>query len=286
MSQPPYPPPGDSEPQGEQPESWAAWPPPPENADQPTEQLGTPGGQQREQTQQFGPPLYGQQPGAAPSGPPQYGQYGQPQYGAPQYGQPQYGQPQYGQPQYGQQYGQPQYGQQYGQPGQPPYGQPGVPWGPPGGPGGQRPKGSRNTLIALVVAGVVVLAAIGVALFLVLAKGDTSTAGATATGSGASSGSSERTPSSSASASSSADSSTPGGASGIPPAGASPDGLGDDPVLDQYAQSCHDGDMNACDTLYNDSDVGSAYETYGGTCGGRQPASNSDVVYCTDAFPG
>ena len=44
--------------------------------------------------------------------------------------------------------------------------------------------------------------------------------------------------------------------------------------------------MSACDTLYNDSEVDSAYETYGGTCAGRQEISNSDVVYCTDAFPG
>ena len=56
-------------------------------------------------------------------------------------------------------------------------------------------------------------------------------------------------------------------------------------TLDQYAQSCYDGDMDACDTLYNESEVGSDYETYGGTCAGRQPATNSDVVYCTDAFP-
>jgi hypothetical protein len=44
--------------------------------------------------------------------------------------------------------------------------------------------------------------------------------------------------------------------------------------------------MDACDTLYDESDIGSDYETYGGTCAGRQPASNSDVVYCTEAFPG
>ena len=65
-----------------------------------------------------------------------------------------------------------------------------------------------------------------------------------------------------------------------------PDGLGDDPVLNQYAQSCYDGDMQACDDLYNESEVDSVYETYGGTCAGRQPTSDSDVVYCVDAFPG
>jgi hypothetical protein len=44
--------------------------------------------------------------------------------------------------------------------------------------------------------------------------------------------------------------------------------------------------MDACDTLYNESQADSTYETYGGTCAGRQPVGNSDVVYCTDAFPG
>ena len=76
----------------------------------------------------------------------------------------------------------------------------------------------------------------------------------------------------------------PGG-NGIPAATVPPDGLGDDPALNQYAQSCYDGDMQACDDLYDGSEVGSRYETYGGTCAGRQPESNLDTVYCTDAFP-
>jgi hypothetical protein len=124
-----------------------------------------------------------------------------------------------------------------------------------------------------------VLAAIGVALFLVLGKHHITTA----TGPAATATRSASPPTSAPSASSGSSTDSTGG---MPPAGGPPDGLGDDPVLDQYAQSCHDGDMNACDTLYNDSQVGSDYETYGGTCGGRQPISNSDVVYCTDAFPG
>jgi hypothetical protein len=62
-------------------------------------------------------------------------------------------------------------------------------------------------------------------------------------------------------------------------------GLGDDEGLNGYAVRCHDGDMQACDDLYNESEIGSDYETYGGTCAGRQPATNSDTVYCTDAFP-
>ena len=256
MSQPPYPPQGGSGPEGDEPGS-RGWPPPPDDDNQPTEQFGSPDEPQREQTRQFGPPPYGQPP------------YGQPQYGQSPYGQQQYEQPPYGQ----------QPGQQYGQPGQPPYGQPGQPWG--AGPGGQQPKGSRSTLIALVIAGVVVLAALGVALFLVYGKDDpTPSASSGATGATSNAGPSGASPSSS----SGAPGSSSDGGGRIPPAGIPPDGLGNDPILDQYAQSCYDGDMEACDTLYNESEVDSTYETYGGTCAGRQPPSNSDVVYCADAF--
>src|SRR5689334_17882120 len=164
MSQPPYPPPGGSEPE------WSrGWSPPPDGADEPTQQLGAPEEPQRQQTQPFGQPQFGQPPGRPPP-------YGQPPYGQAPYGQPPYGQPPYGQPPYGQPpYGPPPYGQ-------PQYGALGAPWSPPGGPGGQPPKGSRNTLIALIIGGVVGLAAIGVALFLVLGRNDITTAtGATAT---------------------------------------------------------------------------------------------------------
>ena len=142
----------------------------------PTTQHGSsahPGEGQRDQTQQFGQPPYGQQPGRPAL---------RPAWAA---GPARVGPQPYGQPQYGQQPGQPavpgaaawasrgvrpaQYGQQPGQPG---YGQPGQQWAPPGGPGGQQPKGNKNTLIALIVAGVVVLAAIGVALFLLLGNDD------------------------------------------------------------------------------------------------------------------
>ncbi len=58
-----------------------------------------------------------------------------------------------------------------------------------------------------------------------------------------------------------------------------PDGLGEDPDLDALAQSCFDGDLSACDTLYLRSPVGSDYEAYGDTCGGRQnPGTGS---YCS-----
>jgi hypothetical protein len=77
----------------------------------------------------------------------------------------------------------------------------------------------------------------------------------------------------------------PAGDQSIPPAAAPPDGLGDDPVLDQLAQSCYDGDMEACDTLYAQSESDSLYELYGGTCAGRQDVSDVDSVFCTRAFP-
>jgi hypothetical protein len=65
-----------------------------------------------------------------------------------------------------------------------------------------------------------------------------------------------------------------------------PDGLGADPALDQLAQGCYDGDMQACDDLYARSESDSLYELYGGTCAGRQDVSAVDEVFCTDAFPG
>jgi len=74
----------------------------------------------------------------------------------------------------------------------------------------------------------------------------------------------------------------PGGP--IPPATQPPTGLGTDPAMDAYAQGCFDGDMEACDDLYRESPLASAYETYGDTCAGRQPPASGR--YCTESFPG
>jgi hypothetical protein len=63
------------------------------------------------------------------------------------------------------------------------------------------------------------------------------------------------------------------------PTADSPEGLGDDPALDALAQNCFDGDMQACDDLYLQSDFDSDYEDYGNTCGGRFP-DNTD--YCVN----
>ena len=69
-----------------------------------------------------------------------------------------------------------------------------------------------------------------------------------------------------------------------PPASQEPDGLGDDPQLDALAQDCYDGDMEACDDLYQESPVGSDYQTYGDTCAGRQPELTQR--FCINTFPG
>ncbi len=143
-----------------------------------------------------GPPPWPQQPPYAQPGdvPPQYGppQYGPPQYGPPQYGPPQYGPPQYGPPQYGPppDEQQPHYGEQP-QYGEPQYGQP--PYGPPPDygqqpPTGAPPKGDRTPLIVAVA--VVLAAAIGVTLFLVLRDDDNGTLAGGPSGSPTAAGSS------------------------------------------------------------------------------------------------
>jgi hypothetical protein len=59
-----------------------------------------------------------------------------------------------------------------------------------------------------------------------------------------------------------------------------PGSLGPDPVLNAYADSCFDGDMQACDDLYFESPPLSDYEQYAGTCGGR--VKQFVVSACTD----
>lgn len=61
------------------------------------------------------------------------------------------------------------------------------------------------------------------------------------------------------------------------PGEAVPDDLGDDPVLDGLWQDCDAGSGEACDELFRQAPVGSAYEEFGYTCGGRP-----EVVVCTD----
>ncbi|WP_185983565.1 M48 family metallopeptidase [Aureimonas mangrovi] len=53
----------------------------------------------------------------------------------------------------------------------------------------------------------------------------------------------------------------------------------DDPTLAGYAQSCSEGDMQACDDLYSQTPVDSPEETYGNDCGGRFPGN---TLMCVD----
>lgn len=57
---------------------------------------------------------------------------------------------------------------------------------------------------------------------------------------------------------------------------------GDDPTLDALWLACQAEDWGACDQLYDDSPIDSAYEAYGGTCGFRTDGQS----YCTDQFGG
>ncbi|MGY2127613.1 hypothetical protein [Blastococcus sp. SYSU DS0617] len=104
------------------------------------------------------------------------------------------------------------------------------------------------------VVGALAIAGLAVALFLGLRSGDGGEAGS-------------------------------GSDSSIPAATSEPEGLGDDPELDDYAEECHGGDMAACDELFRKSPEYSAYELYGGTCAGRQSNSDARDVYCVEAFP-
>ncbi len=270
MSQPPYPPPGGHDPAGQQPgQGWGQ----------------QPGQGAQEPTQQFGQPEYGQ---------PQYGQpeYGQPQYGQPEYGQPQYGQPEYGQPQYGQpEHGQPQYGQpQYGQPqyGQPQYGGPGGPVPPPGGygpGGGGSSGGGSGKLIAIIVAVVVVLAGAGVGLFFALQDDDEDTTTTAPTTSSSSSSSSSSSPSTGTTSPVDCTEPSGSGSAGVPDPENPCDITEDDPEgeFTPLAEDCAAEDWVACDDLYWATAVGSDWEAYGSTCGGRNEETSGG---CVDLYEG
>lgn len=53
---------------------------------------------------------------------------------------------------------------------------------------------------------------------------------------------------------------------------------GEDAVLDALWTQCGEGDAAACDTLYFDSPVGSTYEEFGLTCGGRGGGDCVEVI--------
>jgi hypothetical protein len=67
---------------------------------------------------------------------------------------------------------------------------------------------------------------------------------------------------------------------GGPPA--EPPDDGGDATLGGYADSCYQGDMQACDDLFMESDSGSELEDYGDTCGRRFDVSHG---FCVNALP-
>jgi hypothetical protein len=139
------------------------------------------------------------------------------------------------------------------------------------------------------VAGIVVLAAVVVALILILGS-DNGDNAATAAGHSPGSATETDSPSREGSSSSAGPSSSSDASSGsgeIPPATVTPDGLGDEPVLEQLAQECYDGNMVSCDDLYQetkDDESYAAYTEYADTCAGRQASGTSE--FCSNVFPG
>ena len=55
---------------------------------------------------------------------------------------------------------------------------------------------------------------------------------------------------------------------------------GTEGILDAEADGCAEGDLEACDALYLQSDLESGYEAYGETCGGRNQPSGP----CVDLY--
>jgi len=62
------------------------------------------------------------------------------------------------------------------------------------------------------------------------------------------------------------------------PEGQDPGDLGSDSELDDLAEECATGEFQDCDELYSESEVGSDYEAYAKTCGGRLPADALDEL--------
>ncbi|MEJ5867438.1 hypothetical protein WDV85_06745 [Pseudokineococcus sp. 5B2Z-1] len=60
---------------------------------------------------------------------------------------------------------------------------------------------------------------------------------------------------------------------------------GDNPVLDALWDECEAGDGLSCDDLYYSSEVGTAYETFGLTCGERFSEARAPE-YCEDELDG
>ena len=69
----------------------------------------------------------------------------------------------------------------------------------------------------------------------------------------------------------------------VDPSNTSGNNYGDNAYLDGLWDRCTAEDWQACDDLYDQSDVGSGYEAYGDTCGTKYTAGTTD--YCVDVMP-
>jgi hypothetical protein len=67
------------------------------------------------------------------------------------------------------------------------------------------------------------------------------------------------------------------------PDGEEPGDLGNDERFDRLADECFEGDPSSCDDLFRESDLGSEYEEYGNTCGGRTDEGQNGG--CTAIYP-
>lgn len=63
-----------------------------------------------------------------------------------------------------------------------------------------------------------------------------------------------------------------------------PEGLGDDPDYQPLAEACFAGDLAACDDLYVNSPIGSDYEAYAQSCGGRLAPQDAVNGGCAERF--
>jgi hypothetical protein len=138
-------------------------------------------------------------------------------------------------------------------------------------------------VIALVVAGVVVLAGVGVAVWLTVGRAGSNTVASVLSSSFPTTSRSTAGGGPTGGASAQPSPNT-GGATGhaVPPATRQPTGLGNDPLENEYAQECYQGDMTSCDALYLIADDGSAYSKYADSCAGRQPEGTDQL--CSDSF--
>ena len=152
-----------------------------------------------------------------------------------------------------------------GAPAPPPNVAPIPPWsGGPSGPGymppAAPPSGGGGNKTALIVAIIVVVALVAVGAIIALAGGGDDDDADTASDSGSSQ---------TQDTGDSGEPTDPNPDDEFVPPSSPPSG--DDEALNALVDDCYGGDMGACDDLFLQAEVGSDYEDYGNTCGGRMP---------------